>query len=94
LRFTYLFRGNTIDPLNGEYVGGGAAAALDDLTDVILTSPSVGQVLTFDGSDWVNDDAPSGGKYRAWTYTSFSAGEFDYVVDGAGSPVYSLQALE
>lgn len=32
--------------------------------------------------------------YRAWTYTTFSAGEFTYVVDDSGNPVYSLQELE
>lgn len=34
------------------------------------------------------------GRYRAWAYTTFSAGEFTYVVDGSGNPVYSLQELE
>jgi hypothetical protein len=62
LRFTYLFRGNTIDPLNGEYVGAAAPSlAFDDLTDVVLTAPATGQVVRFDGADWVNEDLPASG---------------------------------
>jgi hypothetical protein len=36
----------------------------------------------------------SGGRYRAWAYTAFAAGEFTYVVDGSGAPVYALVDLE
>ena len=32
----------------------GAALALDDLNDVSITAPTVGQGLTYDGSGWVN----------------------------------------
>jgi len=31
---------------------------LDDLNDVLITTPSIGQVLQWDGSDWVNADLP------------------------------------
>lgn len=31
-----------------------AGAALDDLTDVTLATPAVGDRLRFDGSEWVN----------------------------------------
>lgn len=34
--------------------------AIGSLTSVVLTSPTSGQVLTFDGTNWVNSD-PSGG---------------------------------
>lgn len=40
--------------------GGGGASALDDLTDVTLSSPSSGEVLTYNGSAWINQ-TPSGG---------------------------------
>lgn len=40
--------------------GGGGASAINDLTDVTITSPSNGQVLGYNGSAWVNT-APSGG---------------------------------
>ena len=38
-----------------------APTSLDELTDVEITTPTTGQVLTYDGSDWVNDDATGGG---------------------------------
>jgi hypothetical protein len=34
--------------------GGGGASALGDLTDVSLSTPSVGEFLKFDGADWIN----------------------------------------
>jgi hypothetical protein len=42
--------------------GGGGGGALDDLTDVVITTPSDGQVLTYDSvsGDWVNE-TPTGG---------------------------------
>lgn len=43
--------------------GGPGAAALDDLTDVTLTSPTDAQVLTYDAytNQWVNADPTGGG---------------------------------
>ena len=45
--------------------GGGTttgATDLDDLTDVVITSPTTGQVLKYNGTNWVNDtDATSSG---------------------------------
>lgn len=40
--------------------GGGGASALDDLTDVIISSPSLNQVLKYNGSSWVNSTSPAG----------------------------------
>ncbi len=40
--------------------GGTGAAALDDLTDVVITTPASGEVLTYDGTNWVNDTAGAG----------------------------------
>ena len=34
--------------------GGGGASALSDLTDVSLSSLASGEVLGYDGTDWVN----------------------------------------
>lgn len=42
------------DP-TGAGVFGGGASALDDLTDVTITTPANGEVLIYDGSEWVND---------------------------------------
>ena len=30
-------------------------SSIDDLTDVIITTPTAGQLLTYDGTDWVNN---------------------------------------
>lgn len=42
------------------YLTSQTPVALNDVTDVTITSPSNGQVLTYNGSAWVNS-APSGG---------------------------------
>lgn len=36
------------------------ASALDDLTDVAITTPTLGEVLKYDGSGWVNDTDDTG----------------------------------
>ena len=42
--------------------GGGGATTLDGLTDVVITSPTTGQVVKYNGTNWVNDtDSTSGG---------------------------------
>ena len=41
--------------------GGGGATSLDGLTDVTVTSPLVGQVLKYNGTEWVNDADSTGG---------------------------------
>jgi hypothetical protein len=37
---------------------GGGAVVLDDLTDVVITSVSAGQVLKYDGANWINSAVP------------------------------------
>ncbi len=39
--------------------GGGGVSVLDDLTDVVITSPATGQILRYDGSHWVNYTPPA-----------------------------------
>lgn len=41
--------------------GGAGASALADLSDVTLTSPSANQILSYDGSKWINTSPSSGG---------------------------------
>lgn len=48
------------------------SVALNDVTDVTLTSPSNGQVLKYDGAGWVNGDESGGG----------TGGEADFVATG------------
>lgn len=40
------------------FATGGGGGALSALSDVTLTTPGAGQVLTFNGSEWVNGAAP------------------------------------
>ncbi len=37
--------------------GSGGASALDDLTDVEITTPTNGEVLAYDGAEWKNENA-------------------------------------
>ena len=53
--------------------GGGGASALNDLSDVSISSLSSGQVLKYNGSNWVNDtdNTGSGGGGGGSTYQTF-----------------------
>lgn len=46
---------------SGDLVVAGSSGALNDLTDVTITTPSSGQVLKYNGSAWVNDTDATGG---------------------------------
>ena len=46
---------------------GPGVAALDDLTDVVITAPSIGDVLKWDGSNWINDVGGGGGSVATLT---------------------------
>lgn len=39
---------------------GGGASNLDSLTDVVITTPSNGQVLKYNGTNWINDTGGAG----------------------------------
>lgn len=45
---------------DNDYTGDSGASTLDDLTDVSLSSPSSGQILKYDGTDWVNANESTG----------------------------------
>lgn len=46
---------------NSKYWAQHTSASLAGLTDTDITSPTNGQVLTYDGSKWINDDPSAGG---------------------------------
>ena len=64
-------------------VSGSGATNLDSLTDVVITSPSSGQVLKYNGTNWINDtDATGGG--GANTFSSFAvAGQSTVAADNS-----------
>jgi hypothetical protein len=49
------------------------ASTLDSLTDTTITTPADGEVLTYDGSDWVNQVLPSPGFTASETITASNA---------------------
>ena len=60
-----------------KYIPGVAStvAALDDLTDVIISAATPNQVLKYDGYNWVNANAPSG--VAGSTYFATIGNDFD-----------------
>lgn len=57
--------------LSGTYPNPGLNAALDDLSDVVITTPATDQVIKYNGTSWVNAASPGGG---GGTVTSITAG--------------------
>lgn len=60
----------------GAAPSGGGGGSLNDLSDVVISSPSAGQVLTFDGTYWVNTGGgapPSGAVTSGTGVTSVSS---------------------
>ena len=63
--------GATWTATSGCGAGGGAGATeLNDLSDVLITTPATGQVLTYDGSIWENDTPSSSGGMTCETITA------------------------
>lgn len=65
--------------------GGGGATTLDGLTDVAISSPSIGQVLKYNGTTWVNDsDATGGGGVASNSFETIAiAGQSSLVADSS-----------
>jgi hypothetical protein len=51
---------------NEQTIPSTSTTALDDLSDVIITTPSNGQVIKYNGANWVNDTDATGGGGAAW----------------------------
>lgn len=77
--------------------GGGGATALDDLTDVTLTSPQDQDFLVFDGgsSQWINTPMPAHALLSA-THSDTTAGSVargDIITGQGASPTWTRLAL-
>lgn len=68
---------------------GGGASTLAALTDVNLTSPTIGDILWFNGTDWYNAPAPSGGGggLLYGLATQSPAGVYTTTITGATTPL-------
>jgi len=79
---------SVLDVLVFETSGGsGGASALDDLTDVIITSVALNEVLKWNGTNWVNSVAPGGGGGAPLTDPQFTA---HVGIGTPASPKYNL----
>lgn len=68
--------------------GGGSSGALNDLTDVVVSSPAQGQVLKYDGTNWVNDtDSTGGGGSGSMASRTTASGTTASVADGIAVPL-------
>ena len=89
--FRQLFNDN-MDEIDANLGGGGGSSSLAGLSDVNLTTPTDGQVLTYDGinSEWVNANPSSGGDTVTWTQlqtTGTKIAEID--INGTTQNVYA-----
>lgn len=70
----------------------GGASSLSGLSDVNLTTPSDGQVLTYDGnsSEWVNANASGGGDSVSWNQIQASGTKIAEIdINGVTTDVYA-----
>jgi hypothetical protein len=65
------------------HTGGGGATNLDGLTDVVISSPSTGQVIKYNGTNWINDTDATGG----------GGGALDDVTDVTITSIAANQAI-
>lgn len=73
-------------------VTGGGASSLAGLSDVNLTTPSDGQVLTYDGNnaEWVNANASGGGDSVSWNQIQASGTKIAEIdINGTTTDVYA-----
>lgn len=81
--WTFLSRDGGTTWIGGQ-LGGSSVGALDDLSDVTITSPAADEVLRYNGSAWVNDD-------RIWRPLMDGAG--NVITDsGTGEAVMALSS--
>ena len=65
-------------------VGGSAVAALNDLTDVVITSPAEFQTLEYNGTNWVNTYASLVSYVRNAESTTLTTGTCVYLFGATG----------
>ena len=72
---------------------GGGATTLDGLSDVVITSPTRYQVLEYDGTNWVNNDASVTTYVRNAEATTLNIGEVVYLYQQQGDRASVKRAI-
>ena len=86
------FRTEFNDNMDKLDVGGGGSSSLAGLSDVNLTPPTDGQVLTYDNvnSEWVNANPSGGGDSVSWTQLQVSGTKIAEIdINGTTQDVYA-----
>lgn len=75
----------TNDTITISAASASGATTLDGLTDVVITAPSLNQVLKYNGSQWINDtDATGGGGGASNSFETIAvAGQSNVVADSS-----------
>lgn len=83
---------DNLDIIDANLGGGGGSSSLAGLSDVDLTTPTDGQVLTYDGnnSKWVNANPSGGGDSVSWTQLQASGTQIAQIeINGVTTDVYA-----
>ena len=73
--------------------GGSSVGALDDLSDVVITSPYKYQSLIYDGTNWINDDASTITYVSNAESTTLNVGEVVYLYQQQGDRASVKRAI-
>jgi plastocyanin len=74
--------------------GGGGAEALNDLTDVTISSPALGQVLKYNGTFWVNDTDDTGDGGGASTFADLTDVPTGLTIDQIYEPAIAMLRVD
>ena len=89
--FRQLFNDN-MDEIDANLGGGGGSSSLAGLSDVNISAPTDGQVLTYDNvnSEWVNTNPSGGGDSVSWTQLQASGTKIAEIdINGTTQNVYA-----
>lgn len=73
--------------------GGSSVGALDDLSDVVITTPYSYQTLSYNGTNWVNDDASTITYVSNAEATTLNVGEVVYLYQQQGDRASVKRAI-
>ncbi len=90
----YVYVGDGVTA-GGNLISGAVPTSLDGLSDVVITSPTNGQVLKFDGTNWINgtdNTGGGGGSMTSWNLylddsTSVTVGDGDVITLASGGSI-------